>query len=81
MNQRSGLILLGQLIFYLSLLLYDDQIGKVVAVAVFVLALVVGTLSFVVEWIQPSKVSRWYFELVVISVLAPLLVLVFWALL
>jgi hypothetical protein len=36
-------------------------------------------ISYVVEWIEPSKVPRWYFVLMWLSLLAPLVTLFFFA--
>ncbi|WP_116124219.1 hypothetical protein [Lewinella sp. IMCC34183] len=69
------LALLAQLIGYLLILLYDDYLGTLLALILGVIALAVWVLSYVVEWIQASRVSPRYYRYLLTVWVAPLIAL------
>jgi hypothetical protein len=71
-----ALILVGQLVFYALFLLVAEYAATLMALIVGGIALAVWLLSYVVEFIEPSRVSREYYRALLASWLAPLLALV-----
>ncbi len=70
-------ITLGQLIFYLGIYLWDNHIGVLLCTILGTIALFIAIISHVVEWVERSKVPRWYFYFIWISAVCPFLVLIF----
>lgn len=70
------LALLGQLIAYLLLMLYDEYAGQLTALIFGGIALVTWLLSLVVELIEPSRVKKAYYRYTLTAWLAPALALV-----
>lgn len=70
-----ALALLGQLILYLLLMLYDEYFGTLLALLIGAIALAVWVLSYVVEWVQASRVSAAYYRYLLTTWVAPFLAL------
>ncbi|MBB4077810.1 hypothetical protein GGR28_000411 [Lewinella aquimaris] len=70
-----ALLLIAQLIFYSLLMLYDEYAGTLLAVILGAICLAIWGLSHVVEWVQPSRVTRDYYTYLITGWLAPLLAL------
>lgn len=66
-------IFIGQLLLYWLLLLADEYLGTLLAGILAAVAFAVWSLSYVVEWISPSKVSKKYYGIILTTWLAPLL--------
>lgn len=67
------LLFIGQLLLYWLLMLADEYLGTLLAAIIAAVGFAVWGLSYVVEWISPSKVSRKYYSLALMTWLAPLL--------
>ena len=70
-----ALALMGQLILYLLLMLYDEYFGTLLALLIGAIALAVWSLSYIVEWVQASRVSRAYYHYLLTCWVAPLVAL------
>ncbi|THH41317.1 hypothetical protein [Neolewinella litorea] len=70
-----ALALLGQLIAYLLLMLVNEYFGTLLALLIGSIALAVWCLSYVVEWVQASRVSPAYYRYVLTVWVAPLVAL------
>ncbi len=73
--------LLVQLVFYLGLLLFDDYAGSLLAIILGSICLSVWLISLAVELIEPSRVSKTYFQAVLSGWLAPAAALLTYSLL
>lgn len=69
------LALLGQLILYLLLLLFDPYLGSLLAGIVGVVALAIWLLSYLVEWVQASRVGPAYYRYLLTAWVAPFVAL------
>jgi len=65
-------IFLFQVIIYLALWLLYDYLASLLSLLFGILGLLILIISLIVEWIERSKVPRWYFLLMLATVLAPL---------
>lgn len=68
--------LIGQLLLYLLLMLWDEYIGTLLALIIGAICLSIWLLSYVVEWIQPSRVSKHYYSLMLSGWVSPLLAVI-----
>ncbi len=66
-------ILLGEVIFYLLLWLWDDYLAVLISLVFGVISLLILVVALIAEWIERSGVPRWYYRLMVASIFAPLL--------
>ena len=70
------LALLVQLTLYLVILFFSPYTGTVLSAILGAIALAIWLLSYVVEWVQPSRVPRYYYAFVLSAWVAPLLALI-----
>jgi len=70
------LMILGQIIIYGLLLLGNEYAGFMLAVILGSIAFFVWLISYVVEWIQPSRVTHNYYGFVLSCWVGPLIALV-----
>ena len=75
------LALLIQLTCYLAIFSLSPYTGTLLAAILGAIALAVWVLSYVVEWVQPSRVSRSYYSYVLSAWVAPFLALIGYVLL
>ena len=69
---RSLEILLLEIAFYIVLWLLDEYIATLLSLILGSIFLLLLLFALVAEWIERSKVPRWYFWFMLVSVLAPL---------
>ena len=70
-------VFLVEAIVYLLLWMWNDYVATILTLSFTAIALFILLVSLVAELIERSKVPRWYFGLMVISVVTPLIVGVF----
>lgn len=70
------LMILGQVIIYGLLLLGNEYAGFMLAVILGSIAFFVWVISYIVEWIQPSRVTRNYYGFVLSCWVGPWLALI-----
>ncbi len=75
------LLFMVQVIVYLVLMLYDEYFGTLLAIILGAVAFVVWGLSYVVKWVQSSRVSPEYYRYVLTVWTSPLLSLLLFILL
>lgn len=68
--------LIGQLFLYLLLMLWDEYTGTLLAAILGAICFSIWGLSYVVEWIQPSRVSSKYYQFMLAGWIAPLLAII-----
>lgn len=65
-------LFLIELITYLIIWFANDYLGTIVTVIFTTITFCILLISFIVEWIEPTKVQRSYYQIMGISILAPL---------
>ncbi|WP_116105734.1 hypothetical protein [Lewinella sp. IMCC34191] len=70
------LAVIGQLIIYLLLFVADPYFGTLISAVLGTIALAIWLLSFLVEMIEPSRVSSRYYQFVFTAWVSPLAALV-----
>ncbi|MTB53110.1 hypothetical protein [Lewinella sp. W8] len=75
------LMIIGQLIVYLLLMLFDEYFGQLLAMIVGAISLAVWAISHIVEWIEPSRVKRDYYQYMLSGWVGPALALALFILL
>ena len=71
-----ALLLVGQLILYFLLMLANEYAGTLLAAILGAICFAIWGLSHVIEWVQPSRVSRSYYTYLLTGWIAPALALV-----
>jgi hypothetical protein len=67
-------IFLIQIIIYLLLWLWNDFVATLLSLSFAAIGLFVLIISLIAEIIDRSKVPRWYFYVIILSVITPLLI-------
>ncbi len=73
-TKRHIELFLSQLIIYTLVFLVDEHVGYLLSIILGCLSLVLLVISFFLEWVEPSKVPRWYFQVMWLSFLAPTII-------
>jgi|APTNR8051073442_1049403.scaffolds.fasta_scaffold00674_6 hypothetical protein len=72
-NRRLVEIFLAQVVVYLLIWVLNSYLALILSLIFAGICVLILLVSLVVELIERSKVPRWYYYLMVISALAPLL--------
>ena len=67
-------VFLAQVVIYLILWLLDDYVATILSMSFIGIFFSIWLLSHIVEWIEPSKVPKWYFRYMLVSAIAPTIV-------
>ena len=73
-------ILLGEMAIYLIIWVFNDYLATMLSLIFGSIFLLILLTSLVVELVEKSKVPRWYFTFMGLSVLAPVLAAILYAL-
>ena len=73
-------ILLGEMAIYLIIWVFNDYLAAMLSLIFGSIFLLILLTSLVVELVEKSKVPRWYFTFMGLSVLAPVLAAILYAL-
>jgi hypothetical protein len=73
-------ISLIQLIFYIGVFLWNQHIGVLLSLSFAGISLSIVILSYLADWIEASRVPAWYYPLMWISVICPIVVWIFFVL-
>lgn len=65
-------IFLTQLSVYLVIWLSNDYLGTLLAVTFGGIFLIILLISLITEWVERSRVPRWYYQFMGTGILAPL---------
>lgn len=66
-------ILLIEVAFYIALWLLNDYLASLLSLIFGSIFWLLLLISLVVEWVEKSKVPRWYFTFMLMSALAPVI--------
>ncbi|MCB9081539.1 MAG: hypothetical protein H6555_07505 [Lewinellaceae bacterium] len=70
---RASELMLLELIIYIVLWLNNDYLASLVSIIFGSICLAILIISLLVEWIERSKVPRWYYYYLAVSILAPII--------
>lgn len=70
---KPGEILLSEMIIYLLLWMFNDYLATILSLVFGTICFLILMISLIVEWIERSKVPRWYFWFMLMSTLAPII--------
>ncbi|GJM34863.1 MAG: hypothetical protein DHS20C18_38640 [Saprospiraceae bacterium] len=70
---RAGELLLVEIIVYILLWIVNDYLASMLSLILAGICLMVLLFSLAAELIEKSNVPRWFFSMLVVSVLAPLI--------
>jgi len=77
--RRTNIIefFLIQLIFYTLVFLWNHHIGILLSLSFSVICFAIVIISYLADWIEAARVPAWYYPLMWVSVVSPLLVWIF----
>jgi hypothetical protein len=67
-------IVLGQAVIYLSIWLWDEYVASYITLIFPAMILVILVLGLLADWIEPARVPGWYYKVMVISIIIPVLI-------
>lgn len=73
-------ILLGEVVLYLIIWVFNDYMATMLSLIFGSIFLLILLVSLVVELVEKSKVPRWYFIFMGLSVLAPIIAAILYVL-
>jgi len=73
-NQYFLIIILAQAVIYLSLWLWDEYVASYVTLIFPAMIFVILILAGIADLIEPSRISRSYYKLMIISILIPIII-------
>lgn len=76
-NLKPLELFLIQIIIYSILWLSNDYIATFLSLTFTAIFFFILLVSIIAEWIEPSKVPRWYFKFMLVSIIAPLVAGIF----
>lgn len=59
---------------YAGIWLWDEYVATYITLIFPALIMVVLILSRIADWIEPSKIPRWYYVLMFVSIIIPLVI-------
>lgn len=67
-------VFLIEAIVYIALWMWNEYVASILTLAFSAIALFILAISLISELIERSKVPRWYFTYMVVSILTPLII-------
>jgi hypothetical protein len=68
------LISLLQAILYSSIWLWNEFVASYVTLVFPAMIAVILFLSAIADWIEPSRISKWYYVIMIVSIFIPILI-------
>src|SRR5690606_34185558 len=68
-----AIIALAQAVLYAGLWLWNEYVASYMTLILPSVLLVLLILSLIADWIEPSRIPRWYLKVMLISILVPVL--------
>lgn len=76
---RSNLwiVALAECIVFTAVWLWNEYVGTYLSIILPGVMLVILILSVIADWIEPSRIPRWYYYLMIMSIVIPLAIGIF----
>ena len=68
------ILVLGQAVLYSAFWLWNEYIATLFTLIFPAVILVILVLSTIADWIEPSRISKWYYIYMIISIITPLVI-------
>lgn len=68
------LIILLQAILYSSIWLWNEFVASYVTLVFPAMISIILLISGIADWIEPSRISKWYFVIMFVSILVPVII-------
>src|SRR4030095_13733664 len=73
-NHHFSIIVLSQAVIYLSIWLWNEYVASYISLIFPSMILVILVLALIADWIEPSRIPRWYYILMLISIFIPVII-------
>ncbi len=75
LNQTQfWIIILSQAVIYLSIWLWNEYVASYITLIFPAMILVILVLGLIADWIEPSRIPGWYYKIMIISIVIPVLI-------
>ncbi len=68
------IIILSQAVIYLSIWLWDEYVASYITLIFPAMILVILILGLIADWIEPSRIPGWYYKIMIISIIIPVVI-------
>ncbi len=68
------IIILGQAVTYLSIWLWNEYVASYITLIFPIMILIILILALIADWIEPSRIPGWYYKVMIISILIPVII-------
>ncbi len=68
------LIILLQAILYSSIWLWNEFVASYITLVFPAMILVILLISAIADWIEPSRIPKWYYVIMIVSILVPIII-------
>ncbi len=68
------IITLSQAVAYLLLWLWNEYVASYITLILPAMILVILVLAKIADWIEPSRMPGWYYVLMIVSIIIPLVI-------
>ena len=68
------LIILAQAVLYSALWLWNEFVASYVTLVFPAMIAVILLISAIADWIEPSRISKWYYVIMIVSILIPIVI-------
>lgn len=73
-NQYLWIIILSQAVIYLFIWLWNEYVASYITLIFPIMILVILILTLIADWIEPSRIPGWYYKVMIISILIPIII-------
>lgn len=68
------IIILGQAVAYLSIWLWNEYVASYITLIFPIMIFIILILALIADWIEPSRIPGWYYKVMLISILIPVII-------
>ncbi|MEP6796205.1 MAG: hypothetical protein ABJB16_17895 [Saprospiraceae bacterium] len=73
-NQYLLIIILVQAVTYLSIWLWNEYVASYITLIFPTMIFIILFLALIADWIEPSRIPGWYYKVMIISIIIPVIV-------
>ncbi len=73
-NHHFLIIILAQAVIYLSIWLWNEYVATYITLIFPAMILAILVLALIADWIEPSRISGWYYKLMIASIIIPVII-------
>lgn len=72
--QQLAIVVMSEFVVYAAAWLWNEYVAAYATIILPGIIFVVFLLALIADWIEPSRIPKWYYIVMIISILVPLVV-------